>query len=50
MPKAVNLGTPLNFSTIKLAKAHFDSFRTSGGLGQDLPIGQFEQLKVLYEK
>ena len=50
MSKAVNLGPPLNFATIKLAKTHYDPFRTGGELNQDVPIDQFEQLKVLYEK
>ena len=49
MPKSINLGSPLEFATITLAKAHFDPFRTDGKLNQDVPNDQFEQLKVLYE-
>jgi hypothetical protein len=50
MSKAVNLGPSLNFANIKLAKSHFDPYKTGGALNQDVPIEQFEQLKVLYEK
>jgi hypothetical protein len=50
MPKNINLGSPLEFATITLAKAHFDPFRTGGTLNQDVPNDQFDQLKVLYEK
>lgn len=50
MPKPVKLGQSLDFATIRLAKAHFDPFRTGGELGRDVSVDQFEQLKVLYEK
>jgi hypothetical protein len=50
MSKSVKLGSPLNFATISLAKTHFDPFRVSGELDQDVPDDQFEQLKILYEK
>jgi hypothetical protein len=50
MSKAVNLGPSLTFANIKLAKSHFDPYKTGGALNQDVPIEQFEQLKVLYEK
>jgi hypothetical protein len=50
MPKPVKLGQSLDFATIRLAKAHFDPFRTGGELGQNVSVDQFEQLKVLYEK
>jgi hypothetical protein len=50
MTKKVKLGPSLDFATITLAKAHFDPFRTGGELNQDVPIDQFEHLKVLYEK
>jgi hypothetical protein len=50
MPKSINLGPALDFATITLAKAHFDPFRTSGELGQDVPKDRFEQLKVLYNQ
>jgi hypothetical protein len=50
MPKSINLGAPLNFKSITLAKSHFDPFRTGGELNQDVPNDQFEQLKVLYNR
>jgi hypothetical protein len=50
MPKRINLGPRLDFATIALAKAHFDTFRTSGELDQDVMNDQFEQLKVLYDR
>jgi len=50
MPKSINLGPPLDFATIKHAKAHFDPFRTGGELDHDVPNDQFKQLKVVYSR
>ncbi len=50
MPKSINLGPPLDFATIKRAKAHFDPFRTGGELDHDVPNDKFEQMKVLYNQ
>jgi hypothetical protein len=50
MSKSVHLGPSLDFPTITLAKKHFDPFRTEGGLNQDVPPDQFNQLRLLYER